>query len=88
MSVEKQHPKDVLLTPEYYTRFQVWQGLVKQLDGLQPTDIADLAEQGWKFIWQDDGFYTLTEEDKEKEKEETDSSRELNAYDIKGGTYL
>lgn len=68
-------PKDLVLTSEYYTRFHIWQTIIKQLETIDSAtayDAKDLAEAGFEFVWGDgtDVQYELTEEEKAELKDE------------------
>ena len=42
---------DKQLTNQYYTRYHIWQALIKQAGELPAESIANLAEEGYAFIW-------------------------------------
>ena len=73
------------LSPQYYTRFHIWQSLVRNLTtkGWTPVDVADAAELGWDFVWRDGGDVFEPEEE-----ENVNQLTLIKDEDPMKGTYL
>lgn len=70
------------LTNAYYTRYHIWQSLIKQAGDLPAEALAQLAEQGYAFVW-GDGTDVLQDKEEETTAGETASSGEMGR-----GAYL
>ncbi len=68
------------LSEAYYTRFQIWQGLVRSDTDYDPSELKEAADLGYEFIWRD-GSDVFKEEVK-------DEPLPFEKEDPTKGTYL
>lgn len=68
------------LSNEFYTRLNIWNGIIHRLQRVESDDARRIAENGWTFVWRDGEDVYLPEEP------DDDSQPDL-PFDI-GGSYL
>lgn len=75
-----EEPKiEKVLSNAYYTRFHIWQTLVRY-SKIKGEEIPQLASEGWEFIWGDDVL-------EEREVQAKDDGIDL-PVGLTGGSYL